>query len=357
MRKPLLGLLTFIAIGVGSVALFGEKLLTMGITKFATERMAGKTLNELPDGLHVILCGAGSPMPDPKRSGPCTIVVAGKKVMVVDTGSGSVKNFGLMGIPVGRVDQLFITHFHSDHIDGIGELSTIRWAAGHHDTPLSVHGPVGIKKVVAGFNTAYSLDVGYRTAHHGDATVQRNGAGMKALPFDTPTEGDSVIVLNKNGVKVTAFSVSHAPISPAVGYRFDYKGRSVVISGDTIRSDNVTKFANGADVLVHEALNRELVGMLEGTAKKLGIRHIEKIMHDILDYHSSPVEAGQIAEAAGAKRLLFNHIVPPLPIKPMERLFVRGVSDVYDGQTTVGRDGSYVSLPANSDAMESGNLL
>lgn len=357
MKKILTAFFTLILISIGTIALFGEQLLTKGVSRFANERMAGKTLNDLPDGLHVFLCGAGSPMPDPKRSGPCNIVIAGERVIVVDTGSGAVKNFGLMGIPVGRVDDLLLTHFHSDHIDGVGELATIRWAAGHHNTPLPVHGPIGVEKIVAGFNMAYSQDFVYRVAHHGEATVQPGGAGLTARPFTVPAAGQSITVLEDEDLKVTAFSVGHFPIDPAVGYRFDYKGRSAVISGDTVRSDTLTQYAKDVDLLVHEALNTELVNMLEGTAKKLGIAHVEKIMHDILDYHTSPVEAGQVAEASGAKKLLLSHIVPPLPIKPLEHIFVRGVSDVYDGPVTVGRDGSYVSLPANSDEIISGNAL
>jgi ribonuclease Z len=357
MKKLIIGLLTLTVLGVGFTALFGEKILRNGMTRFASERMAGKTLSDLPDGLHVFLCGAGSPMPDPLRSGPCTIVVAGERVLVVDSGSGAVKNFGLMGIPVGEVDDLLLTHFHSDHIDGVGELATIRWAGGHHNTPLPVHGPSGVEKVIAGFNAAYSQDKTYRVAHHGAATVQPSGAGLVALPFLPPADGETTIVIEQGGLKVTSVSVGHAPIYPAVAYRFDYKGRSVVISGDTVRSDDLTRLTAGADVLVHEALNADLLGVLESTAKELKLVHVEKIMNDILNYHSSPVDAAKVAKESGAKQLLLNHIVPPLPIRPMERLFVEGVSEVYDGPVTVGRDGSYISLPANSDAVESGNLL
>jgi ribonuclease Z len=357
MKKFLLFLAALALVSVTTLGLFGEKLLTRAVQRIATDNMSGKTLKDLPDGLHIFLCGAGSPMPDKKRSGPCSIVIAGEQVLVVDSGSGSVKNFGLMGIPAGQVDALLLTHFHSDHIDGVGELGTIRWAGGHHDQPLPVHGPAGVEKVIAGFNAAYSQDFIYRVEHHGAETVQPSGAGLAAKPFKRPKNGEAVTVLERGQLKVTAFSVTHDPIDPAVGYRFDYKGRSLVISGDTAYSDNLVTFSQGVDVLIHEALNREMVNLLEQTAERLQIAHVKKIMFDILNYHSSPVEAAEIAQQVGAKQLLLNHIVPPLPAKPLEWMFVKGVRDAYDGPVTIGQDGSFISLPAHSDIITSGNQL
>jgi ribonuclease Z len=161
--------------------------------------------------------------------------------------------------------------------------------------------------------------------------------------------GQGLVVLDEDGLKVTAFAVEHPPIVPAVGYRFDYAGRSVLISGDTKKSANVEKFAAGVDLLVHEALSPELVQIITAAAAQAGSRNIEQISKDILTYHTTPVEAAQLASAAGAKHLLYYHTIPPLLNRPFEHMFLRGVGDAYRGGVTVGRDGTWIGLPAGSD--------
>ncbi len=313
--------------------------------------MAADPIAELPDGLHVLLCGAGGPLPDPVRSGPCVAVVAGQRMVVVDAGTGGARNLQRLGFVPGRVDALFLTHFHSDHIDGLGELAMLRWTGGAHGAPLPVHGPAGVEDVVAGFTDAYRRDFGYRVAHHGEATVPSSGAGTVAVPFAVPAPGEAPIVYAAEGLEVRAFVVDHEPVSPAVGYRFDYRGRSVVVSGDTAKSANLEARARGADLLVHEALSPELVGRMHAAATAAGRANLAKITADIPDYHTSPVEAAQVAEAAGARHLLFYHVVPPLPVPGLEAVFLDGVSKAYAGGVTLGRDGSFVSLPAGSGAI------
>lgn len=314
--------------------------------------MSADPIGELPDGLHVLLCGAGGPLPDPVRSGPCVAVVAGETMVVVDAGTGGARNLQRLGFVPGRAAALFLTHFHSDHIDGLGELALLRWTGGGHSTPLPVHGPTGVEEIVAGFTTAYRRDFGYRVAHHGEATVAPSGAGTVAFPFAVPEVGEAPIVFSADGLEVRAFVVDHDPVEPAVGYRFDYRGRSVVVSGDTAKSANVEEQARNVDLLVHEALSPELVARLNAAATAAGRTKLAKITADIPDYHTSPVEAAQIAAAAGAGHLLYYHVVPPLPVPGLDVVFLRGVSDAYDGGVTLGRDGSFVSLPAADDSIE-----
>ncbi len=354
MKKILLALAGLVVLVFIGLHLFGEPLITRSMERQVVRNLSGAAFAEMNDGLNVVICGAGSPMPDPLRSGPCVVVIAGTRIMVVDVGSGSVRHFAPAGIPVGKVADVFITHFHSDHIDGLGELALQRWGNGANTEPMPVHGPAGIEQVVAGFNTAYTQDFSYRIAHHGTTIMPPSGEGSAAVPFDLPAEGQGTVVLDVDGIKVTAFSVTHAPISPAVGYRFDYKGRSVVISGDTVKSANLQKFATGADLLIHEALNEQMVKILTDGAHEAGAANIEQITKDILGYHTTPVQAGEIAQAAGVKQLVLYHIVPPLPIRPMERMFVKGVSDVYSGPVLVSRDGTWIDLPAGSTEIKVG---
>jgi len=163
--------------------------------------------------------------------------------------------------------------------------------------PVPGDGAVGVDRVVDGLAAAYALDALYRTAHHGEGIAPPSGNGGRAVPYDLGSDPmASQVILEANGLTVTAFNVDHAPISPAVGYRFDYKGRSVVVSGDTAVSPNVTVMSKGADVLVHEALQPKIIERFEAGARERGAHGLAKIMHDILDYHTSPEEAANIAQ-------------------------------------------------------------
>ena len=327
--------------------------LSLRIMERALPRMmTADPLAGLPDGLHLTLCGAGSPLPDPNRSGPCVGVVAGQNLFVVDAGSGASRNLGQVGLPPGRVEAVFLTHFHSDHIDGLGELSMQRWAGGNQQSPLPLVGPSGVERIAEGINRAYELDATYRVAHHGEEIMPPQAQGLDARPFPAPEAGKPVVVWEDDGVRITAFRVEHDPIEPAVGYRFDYGGRSLVITGDTIKSKEIERMSQGVDLLVHEALAAHMVGIMAATAEELGIQSRAKLMHDILDYHATPVDAAETAEAAGVGHLLFYHIVPPLLFPGMDVAFLDGVDDAYSGDMTLGRDGTRISLPSGSDAIE-----
>lgn len=311
--------------------------------------MAGDALGDLPDGLHVVLCGAGSPMPDPSRAGPCTAVIAGQRLFIVDIGAGATRNLTLMGLPPARAEALLLTHLHSDHIDGLGELMLQHWAAGSSTTPLAVRGPPGVASVVEGFNSAYALDRSYRIAHHGPEVVPPGGFGAAARPFAQPSRG-GLVILDDGGVRITAFPVDHSPVEPAVGYRFDYKGRSVVISGDTTSSAAVLAQARGADLLVHEALSAPLVARQQRAAQAAGRAELAHILGDIPDYHTTPEDAAELAQQAQVGMLLLTHIVPPLPLRALEGPFLGGSRSAFDGVIRVGRDGDMVSLAASGEA-------
>ena len=346
MKKLLIALIALIVIAAGGYsqrAPIAERLMAMALPA----RMGMDQVAALEDGLHVTLCGAGGPMPAPKASGPCVAVVAGEQLFLVDSGTNGPRNLQVLGYPVGQLSGVFLTHFHSDHVDGLGELATFRWATGNEVTPLPVYGPEGVEQVVAGFNAAYSQDFVYRHAHHGDSVAPMSAAGMIAKPFTTPTSGNLTIVYEGGGLVVEALRVDHEPVSPAVGYRFSYGGRTLLISGDTSQSDNIARFAEGIDLLVHEALSPELIGMMEKTAKDLGNDTLAKIMFDVPDYHASPREAAETARNAGVGHLLYYHVVPPIIVPGQETLWLNGAGDIFPDYT-VGYDGVSFSLPSNS---------
>ncbi len=233
----------------------------------------------------------------------------------------------------------------------------LRWTGGGHAAPLPVYGPTGVEQVVAGFNRAYAQDAGYRTAHHGPAVAPPAGAGSEAKVFDAPAAGERVTVWEGDGITISTFSVPHDPVTPSVGYRFDYAGRSLVISGDTRRSDTVAAVAEGVDLLAHEALAAHLVGIMNRAAERAGRSSVAKITRDIVDYHTTPEEAAAIAEQAGVGHLLLYHIVPPLPLPGLETAFLDGVAQAYAGPVTLSRDGTFVSLPARAGDIEVTNRL
>lgn len=353
--KLLLGAVALVAVAGIAIKAFQPQIGTMMLARVAKERAGRDATIGLPDGLHVILCGSGSPLPDPSRAGPCTMVIAGSHIYVVDSGEGGARNLTLMGLPTGRIERLFLTHFHSDHIDGLGPMLLLRWSGKPNTTPLPVAGPQGVEQVVAGFNAAYAQDNGYRTAHHGAAIMPPGGAGGVAMPFTIA--GAPLVVLDEGGVRVTAFPVNHGPVSPAVGYRFDYKGRSVVLSGDTAPSPSLVAAAKGADLLIHEALQPNLVRRLTDALVAKGANNTAQITRDILNYHTSPEAAADAATAAGVKQLLLNHIVPPMPFKFAYPAFLGDAPQHFSGPITVGEDGMIVSLPAGSSDIVKGKLL
>jgi len=342
-------LLTF-AVGLGLIGWFLRGPISLRVMRKALEaNMTADKIAELPDGLHVTLCGAGGPLPDRLRSAPCVAIVAGDSLYLVDAGSGAARNLIAVGYQPSDVEAVFLTHFHSDHIDGLGELGMMRWIAGSHRLPLPLVGAEGVREIVQGLNQTYRLDSIYRTAHHGPEIAPPTGSGFSVRDFSEPADGAATVVFDKDGLRVTMFKVEHSPVSPAVGYRFDYGGRSIVVSGDTSRSENLTLHAADADLLLHDSLSPELMSVIGEAATAVGNRGLARISSDVLEYHASPVEAAETAEAAGVGHLLLYHIVPPMPIPGLSTIFMKGVAEAYGGPVTLGRDGTAISLPSGSD--------
>ncbi len=353
---------TFVVLGLTALLLivgysFRAPISLRLMESTATSNMQADLPGELPDGLHLVLCGAGSPFLDELRSGPCSAVIAGEKLFIVDSEAGATGVLSRLGIPQGDIDGVFVTHFHSDHIDGLGELFLQRWIFGEKKSPVPVYGPAGVGQLVDAVNLVYTSDSKYRVAHHSEDIVSPLGFGGEARAFPVPEDGKEIVLIDEDDLKVISFQVNHSPIEPAVGYRFDYKGRSIVISGDTTKSANVGLFSKGVDLLVHEALAPQLVAVITKAAEAAGQNKLAQITRDILNYHTTPVEAAEIARDAQVGHLLFSHIVPPLPLSTLEEIFVDGVDEVFTGPVTVGRNGTLVKLEAGTESIEVSNLF
>jgi ribonuclease Z len=300
----------------------------------------------LRDGkLHVFLVGSGGPFNNEKRVASSIAVIANGEFILFDVGPGTYRNVDLMRLPVAHLSCIFLTHFHSDHIGDLGEVNIMSWASGR-SKPLDVYGPKGIDKVVAGFKMAYEFDTGYRIAHHGEEIVPSE-AGVpisKTIIIQDPDEKE--LCFDRNGVKIYAFEVDHSPVNPAVGYRIEYKGVIVVITGDTIKTDNLVKQSKNADILFSEAISFDLLNNMVALAEKL-IPRVAKILTDIQNYHMNPISAAKLAKEARVKKLVFVHITPPLLNRSVEAVYLKGVSEVFYGEVILGEDRMEFSLEPN----------
>lgn len=361
MRRLVLAGFGVLVLGVIAAFAFAQRPIGEFLFARAVEQRAGVDRTaELPDGLHVYVCGSGSPMGDPARAGPCLAVLAGDIALVFDAGSGSVRNLGAMGFPFPQLKAAFLTHLHSDHLDSLGELMLQAWIAGNSSTPLPIYGPPGTDQVVEGFVQAYTIDRGYRIAHHGTEVANPAGFGAEAKVIDI----DALEVLDWDGtvwtnseVRVSVLRVDHRPVDPAFAYRVEYGGRSIVISGDTSAVPQMSEFARGADVIFHDALNPEMVGQMQAALARRDRPNLAKIMADIPDYHASPLEAAQTAEQAGVSTLVLYHLVPGPPVALMEEAFVGDARDAFSGTLELAADGMVVSLPAGKTTVTSDQLF
>lgn len=273
----------------------------------------------------VTLLGSGIPVPEPDRFGPATLVEAGGQKLLFDAGRGATIRLFQLRVPLREVGPLFLTHFHSDHTVGIPDVWLSGWLGGpwaRRTTPFRVIGPTGTKDLMANLERAYAADIKIRMADE-----NYPAEGIRVIAEEFPMGG---VVYKKDGVRVTAFEVNHGDlIKPSYGYRIDYDGRSVVISGDTRFDKNVIKHGTGADLLIHEvaAVRPEL----------LKDAQVQRVMA----HHTSPQEAGRVFQLARPKLALYTHLVllarPGVPAVTAEELVAQTRAS-YDGPLVVGED-------------------
>ena len=275
--------------------------------------------------LRVTLLGSGSPVPAADRFGPATLVEAGDQKLLFDAGRGSTIRLWQLRLPFNQVSPVFLTHFHSDHTVGIPDLWLTGWLGGpfgRRAAPFRVIGPVGAKALMENLERAYAADIRIRIADE-----HYPPEGVKIIAEEFAADG---VVYEKDGVRVTAFEVDHGDaIKPAYGYRVDYHGHSIVISGDTRFNENVIKYGTGADILVHEvaAVRPEL----------LKDQQVQRVMA----HHTSPQEAGTVFSRARPKLAVYTHLVlpsrPTIPAVTIDEL-VAQTRETYGGPLEVGED-------------------
>ena len=336
----MLRLLKYLLIPIVVLVLVGAALVNVPtiqdllLGRLVTLATAGRESSPL-DGLRVFMCGTASPLPAPDRMQACVAVMAGDRLYLVDAGAGSARTLSLARIDLSRLTGVLLTHFHSDHIASLGDFNLNSWVAGR-PAPLEVIGPEGVAEVVAGFNMAYNLDSGYRVRHHGAELLPPELADMQARTVEPG------VIVDADDLVITAFHTDHSPVSPSLGYRFDYRGRSVVVSGDTVVNEALIEAARNADLLLQDALSLPIVAALEKAT--LGSR-MSKIFHDIPDYHAPTADMNRLLSETNVGQLALYHLVPPPQNFLLEKIFVR---DLPTG-TLLTEDGMTFDLPAGSD--------
>lgn len=293
-----------------------------------------------PDSLRVFVCGSASPLGNTNRAQACIAVLTPSHFYVFDSGAGSTANISGAGLPYARLQGVFLTHFHSDHISELYELNLASWVRGRPKA-LRVYGPKGVRKVVAGINDTYELDVGYRVEHHGSDFLNPKLAKLNAETIRTG------VVLEDGDLTVTAYAASHAPIEPAVGYRIDYRGRSVVISGDSLVTADTRRIASKVDLLLHDALSLPLTEAATKAAATAGLTTLTKIVPDVMDYHASTDSLIDLNADIDAGIIAFYHLVPAPDNLLMSKIFERNLPENF----LLANDGDWFELPSDSAAI------
>ena len=269
-----------------------------------------------PNGIRVTLLGTGSgPRVHPNLAGISTLVEAGGERFLFDAGRGFMPRLVQAGFSMSAVTKLFLTHLHSDHIVGVPDLMLTPWAAApERKVPLEVWGPAGTRDMMRHLDEAFAFDIHVRR----DVDEKYSPDGIRVIAHDL-REGR---VYEKNGVTITAFLVDHGLVTPSYGYRVDYAGRSVALSGDTRPSDNLVLFCKGVDVLIHEAIDLE-------TLRKLVTS--QQLVDSIVARHTTPEQAAGIFSRVAPRLALFSH-------SPGTAVIVAQTKRSYSGRLEMGKD-------------------
>ena len=246
--------------------------------------------------MRLTILGSGSPIPDPNRAGPATLVQAGGQNLLFDAGRGVLLRLTAAGLLPPMLHRVLLTHRHSDHITDLNDVITMRWAMSVEPNPLQITGPPGTRELVDRTIAMLEDDICYRIAHHDDLTAPPRcdvDEVLDGIVLDDPAAA----------LQIVAVPTDHRPVTPTVGYRVLQDGRSIVIAGDTVPCESLDRLCDGADVYVQTVIRPDLVARIPNAR-----------LQDIVDYHSSVEDAARTAARNGVGTLVLTHMVPsPAP--------------------------------------------
>ena len=291
------------------------------------------------DRISIVTCGTSSPMPGGSSVESCTAVFVNGQFLLFDAGNGSLNSMEESMLPLPEISAMFVTHFHADHWADMAEVIDRSWLLGRRSV-FPIYGGPGIEQIVTDTTRAYSLEYGYRTAHHGEDVMPPRW--VEVVPQTISVSGaDAVPVYENDGVVVSAFKVNHPPIEPALGYKISYRDKTIVISGDTTATQTLLEQSRDADVLVSEVMNLEYIEMAEAIFARNGYEANARIFKDVRDYHIGTEELAQLAQAAQVRHLVLTHLAPNLDNQQiMNVLFKAPIKKIYSGELSLARDGN-----------------
>ena len=249
--------------------------------------------------MKITLLGTGSPLPDPNRAGPCTLVQAADQNVMVDCGRGALMRLMAAGVVPPAVNTVLITHLHSDHITDLNDLVTSRWVMSPVNVPLTVYGPLGTRAMIDAMLKMLELDQQYRHDHHDD--LRANGPLTVNVHELEPGTRFSI-----GAIAVSVHETDHRPVRPSIGFRLEHDGKVAALAGDTIPCAGVDEMCRNADAYVQTVIRDDMVKFVADLVPT-GER-----FRDILDYHSTVEQAAQTAARTGVKNLVLTHYVPAL---------------------------------------------
>jgi len=273
--------------------------------------------------MDIVLTGTGSPLPDPNRAGPSTLIKAGDTQLLVDAGRGVVMRLAGAGSLPGLLSGVLITHLHSDHVCALNDVITTHWVMTQGNATLAIYGPPGIAQFVERQMAALEPDIGYRIEHH---DVLTSGPRLEV------TELEPGVSFSVGDVSITTAATEHAPVKPTLGYRVEHNGAVAVLAGDTIPCDGLDHLVAGADAYVQTVIRADIVQSIPND-----------MLQDILDYHSDVTDAARTAARGGASRLVLTHLVPaPAPEQYPE--WVALAAEHFDGEIVIGDDLTTITI-------------
>jgi ribonuclease BN (tRNA processing enzyme) len=272
----------------------------------------------------ILLGTAGGPRPRASRFPSAQVILVDDTPYVVDCGNGVARQLVAANVPLRSIRHVFITHHHSDHNADYGNLLLLAWAAGLQ-TPVDCWGPAPLAQMTAQFLALNSTDI--------DARIADEGRVPLAPLLRTHDLDRAGTVLDDGNVRITAALVDHPPLDRAFAYRFDAPDRSIVISGDTRKSDALVRLAQGADVLVHEAMFPSAVDRLIAN-----VTNAPRLKASIIGHHTSAEDVGKVAAAAGVKTLVLSHLVPAEDPAVTDGMWIERARSSFGGTIVVGRD-------------------
>jgi len=279
---------------------------------------------QAPAGDRLVLLGTGGgPTPKAIRAAPAAALMIGGQLHVLDAGNGAARQAVLAGLPLKALAHIWISHLHNDHVADAFTLPWLAWS-GALTTAVTVHGPAGLQAMRAGWEAFARIDIETRMADEGRPDLRRLLAVSEIAPG---------LLLDAGGVRVTAARVAHPPLTDSFAFRFDWAGRSLVYSGDTAPCPALIALARGADTLVQEAMFLPALDRLIASES-----NAPSLRAHLLASHTTAEQAGEVAAAAGVKRLVLTHFVPGGDPGISDSDWRQAAAQAFSGEIVVGRD-------------------